>query len=364
MAYEQSKDEVTGSISSSDLPEDVVQGVSSVLEGEETVVVENVTTEGAISGDTTVAQVTRGGTFTASSSTKVLLFDTNEAVTVTVSPPAPGAPVQQAIVLGGGDDTLFFGGASGTPASFARTGSTDVGGAVIEAGAGNDTITGSSGNDTISGGVGDDSIMGGAGDDILRPGSGNDTVEGSTGWDVAQLQAGRSSWQITVTDGKLILVNETTSETKTLEGVEFVTFDDGTVVTALADQDQGNVARLYEVMLGREADAKGLQWWLTDQAKGFDLPAIAALFAQSAEFQALTDGKTDSEFLDGLYMQAFGRAADEAGKTYWLDELTNGVLSRAEVAASFAQSQEAIDQFDYIQIVGTNVDLGDINQGS
>ncbi len=46
--------------------------------------------------------------------------------------------------------------------------------AVVEGGAGNDTLYGSSGNDSLYGGDGNDSIFGGAGNDYLDGGAGND----------------------------------------------------------------------------------------------------------------------------------------------------------------------------------------------
>jgi Ca2+-binding RTX toxin-like protein len=56
-------------------------------------------------------------------------------------------------------------------------------GALISAGAGNDTIHAGSGNDTLQGDNGDDVLDGGAGIDLLQGGKGNDTLTGGDGAD-------------------------------------------------------------------------------------------------------------------------------------------------------------------------------------
>lgn len=77
-----------------------------------------------------------------------------------------------------------------------------VGIAMIDGGAGNDTITGSAGNDIIVGGSGTDRLAGGAGNDIYRLGRGdgaetlveNDATPGNT--DAAQFLAGIAAEQV------------------------------------------------------------------------------------------------------------------------------------------------------------------------
>jgi Ca2+-binding RTX toxin-like protein len=59
----------------------------------------------------------------------------------------------------------------------------DILGAVIDGGAGDDSILGGAGNDVIDGGAGNDVIDGGAGDDYIDGGSGADTIDGGTGND-------------------------------------------------------------------------------------------------------------------------------------------------------------------------------------
>ena len=56
--------------------------------------------------------------------------------------------------------------------------------AVIDGGAGDDTLTGGGGNDRLLGGLGNDCLNGGSGNDMLFGGAGNDTLIGGSGNDV------------------------------------------------------------------------------------------------------------------------------------------------------------------------------------
>ncbi|TND03514.1 MAG: hypothetical protein FD118_1333 [Rhodocyclaceae bacterium] len=110
-----------------------------------------------------------------------------------------GTATVERIEGNGGNDILAGTGSSDT-LDFSAT--ELVGIAMIDAGAGNDTVTGSAGNDIIVGGAGTDNLRGGQGNDTYRmgPGSGADTVmeddatAGST--DVAEFLAGIQADQI------------------------------------------------------------------------------------------------------------------------------------------------------------------------
>lgn len=98
------------------------------------------------------------------------------------------------------------------------------------------------------------------------------------------------------------------------------------------------VERLYTVILGRSSDPAGLKGWtealLSHQNTGIE---AAAGFVFSREY--LNMNKTDSEYIDDLYMAFMGRAADPAGKQAWLSRLAAGD-SRRMVFNGFAGSDE------------------------
>ncbi|GEP06081.1 DUF4214 domain-containing protein [Methylobacterium oxalidis] len=107
-----------------------------------------------------------------------------------------------------------------------------------------------------------------------------------------------------------------------------------------ADADAGDAARLYHTLLDRAPDASGLQYWSGALKGGVSDADAAQSFFASSEYQTKYAGLTDAAFVDMLYQNALGRQAESAGHDYWTGVLTQGG-SRATVAASFAESQEA-----------------------
>ncbi|MBO7453200.1 MAG: DUF4214 domain-containing protein [Clostridiales bacterium] len=102
---------------------------------------------------------------------------------------------------------------------------------------------------------------------------------------------------------------------------------------------QNFVKRLYKYTFGREADQDGLDYWTnilnTYQSNGGD---VAKTFINSTEFKSMN--YTNDQFVDVLYTVFFDRAADDAGRSYWLDKLNSGSISRTDAANSFVNSQE------------------------
>ncbi len=102
--------------------------------------------------------------------------------------------------------------------------------------------------------------------------------------------------------------------------------------------------RLYITVFDREADAVGLKYWLEQIASGAATYEDAVwAFQQSTEWQNTYGGTVDDgAFLDLLYQNVLDRAADDVGKSYWLELLSSGELSRTEVLAFFSESNEQI----------------------
>jgi Ca2+-binding RTX toxin-like protein len=86
--------------------------------------------------------------------------------------------------------------------------------AVINSGAGNDSITGTVGGDLINGEAGDDTINAGGGNDTINTGTGNDTVNGGAGYDsVFMNRSGETA--------------DTNIPSSSLQQVEFVSLSSG-----------------------------------------------------------------------------------------------------------------------------------------
>ena len=98
------------------------------------------------------------------------------------------------------------------------------------------------------------------------------------------------------------------------------------------------VERFYRVVLGREADAGGLNTWVSNLVSGKQVGAdIARGFIFSPEFT--NKHLNNIEYLTTLYKAFFNRDPDSAGMNIWLDKLATGT-PRAEVLDGFLFSKE------------------------
>ena len=139
--------------------------------------------------------------------------------------------------------------------------------------------------------------------------------------------AGRAYWSAAIEDGALSAAEVTRHF---LESAEFS--------NAVAP-----VARLYYSAFDRIPDAGGLAFWLKTAQAGASLDTIAEAFVMTPEFAEVYGAARNPEFLDLVYQNALGRAPDAAGKANWLEQLTQGQASRADVLTAIASSSEMAD---------------------
>ncbi|WP_323615054.1 DUF4214 domain-containing protein [Pseudomonas putida] len=234
-------------------------------------------------------------------------------------------------------------------------------GLVVATGNGNDVITvngdqntfidGGDGNDTIVTGNGNNTVIAGAGNNNVTTGSGTDTVvlsgadhtdivDTGAGYDVVQLDGSRDDY--TFTAGNSFNVNLTGNQTASITNAEFLTFVNGDTVETVAlanSEDEAAALRLYQGILGRDADLEGAKAFTNLVNDGTSLSDIANQFLNSAEFA----GAANEASINGLYSSLLDREADEAGSDAWEAVLANGG-SLADVAAAIAVSQEAQDR--------------------
>ena len=103
-------------------------------------------------------------------------------------------------------------------------------------------------------------------------------------------------------------------------------------------QVEGFVRRLYELVLGREADEAGLKAWTDQLIKKNNTGAEAAYgFVFSDEFKEKK--LSDKEYVDILYRTCLNREADENGAAAWI-ELLKVPFSREYVLRGFIESAE------------------------
>ena len=100
------------------------------------------------------------------------------------------------------------------------------------------------------------------------------------------------------------------------------------------------IARLYDAAYDRLPDEDGLISWTQSLAGGTTLLAIATTFLNSSEGQQIYGGLSNAQFVDTLYQTVLNRAADSGGRAVYLEALTNGTLTRAQMLVEFSESAE------------------------
>ncbi|WP_288381775.1 DUF4214 domain-containing protein, partial [uncultured Massilia sp.] len=210
--------------------------------------------------------------------------------------------------------------------------------------------------DTLRGDAGANVLVGGAGNDILEGRGGADRIDGGAGVDTVQLVgSGRADYTARFDNGQLVLThrNGGADGSDVVANVEVMRFTNAAADTSL----RGSMARLYEAVLGREADAAGLAAWTGAAEKGMALRDVAHAMLASAE-AALQPAAGDADFVAALYVRTLDRAADSTGLAYWTGLLGSGRLSRADVALAFADSAEKLARPVTLDVDVADTDIG------
>ncbi len=100
------------------------------------------------------------------------------------------------------------------------------------------------------------------------------------------------------------------------------------------------VDRLYHAFFLRYPDTDGLRYWVGVRGSGHSVQKVADGFAASDEFRLRYPGTEFGAFIDQIYRNVLGREPDAAGRDYWLTQLTARKVTRGTIVASFSESQE------------------------
>lgn len=125
------------------------------------------------------------------------------------------------------------------------------------------------------------------------------------------------------------------------------------------------VQQLYIGLLGRAADQAGLNFWINDIASGHrTLADVQTAFAASPEFQASYGSIASREALvTAIYTNLFERAPDAAGLAYWVgtdltaDQLIAGFLQYASPADQLVINNKVTVAQYYTEAAGVDVNL-------
>lgn len=106
-----------------------------------------------------------------------------------------------------------------------------------------------------------------------------------------------------------------------------------------------NIKELYQIMLGREADAEGLDYWVEKVTSGENsLGTLAFCVVDSDEFKMKSgnDAKQKSieEQIREIYQKMLNREPDDEGFKYWIENILSGKDTIGTLASCIAASEE------------------------
>lgn len=182
---------------------------------------------------------------------------------------------------------------------------------------------------------------------------GTQTVMGGAGYDVVNFTGSRSDFRSSFDGETTTLFNATTGSATILQDAEFIHFSNGGLIINANTVDQAVIARLYDGLLGRDADAVGLQYWWGMHDVGTSLSSIANSLLTSPEFAASHTAMTNTDFVGMLYHNLLGRDGSSSELAVYTGRIDAGA-TRADIAVQIAQSGESQGHLsDTIHIVHT-----------
>ena len=108
---------------------------------------------------------------------------------------------------------------------------------------------------------------------------------------------------------------------------------------------ESTVNSFYLAFYGRPADPAGMKYWAEQLSKaGGDINAIKTAFATSEEAQVRFGSDTAAERVTQVYQQLFNREPDAEGKAYWVDVVSKGHASVADVAIAVLGGAQGSDR--------------------
>ncbi len=103
------------------------------------------------------------------------------------------------------------------------------------------------------------------------------------------------------------------------------------------------VERLYTVALGRASEPEGKEFWVKQVVEEGKTGADCARFFLLDADEFMKRNLSVEDFVETLYATFFDRESDAAGKKGWIDAISSGAKTRAEVVNDFIESTEWCD---------------------
>lgn len=200
-----------------------------------------------------------------------------------------------------------------------------------------DTLRGSAARDTLVGNPDADVLMGLAGNDSLQGGGGDDTIDGGDGVDTAVYSTTRSATSLQ-RQGTTLKIDAGQDGSDTVSNVERFRFADQSVAFDL-DGSAGTVAKIIGALLGKaylqDKGIVGLGLSLIDGGMTYqqavNLVVAEPVFAQLAGASA-GGAVSNAQFVDFVYRNVTGSAADSATRAELVGLLDNGLFTQESLA--------------------------------
>jgi Domain of unknown function (DUF4214) len=185
----------------------------------------------------------------------------------------------------------------------------------------------------------------------------NEIISGSEKIDTVIFSSPSPSYKISYSYEIIIVQNIGSGEEDRLTNVERIKFADKSMAFDITG-NAGKAYRVYKAAFARDpqsGDMSGLGFWISRIDNGMDMVEVAARFIDSPEFRGLYgQNPSNADFLTKVYTNVLGRAPDQGGYSWWLNELnTNPTKTKAKVLADFAESGE--NQAGVASLIGNGI---------
>lgn len=198
--------------------------------------------------------------------------------------------------------------------------------------------------DVVLSGLGaGNTVTGNALNNLIEVLNGSWIVDGGQGRDTVRLAADLADYRIdqqTVDASSQVTLIGPTGKL-VLQNIEAIEFGDGTLVQT-ADALVGDLYALYQTIFERNPDFAGLKFWHDALDTRASLTQVAASFLASEEFSTQTGPQSTADFVAMLYYDILGRNADASGVEFWTAQIDEQHASRADVLLGVLQSNEAV----------------------
>lgn len=117
-------------------------------------------------------------------------------------------------------------------------------------------------------------------------------------------------------------------------------------VSATWGQSQASIdlaQQMYVAYYGRPGDPGGINFWAQEFDQSPDLGLALSAFGSSLEYEQSFGSLTNEQLVAGLYAQLFNRAPDPGGLAFYVDRLTRGVSTLANIAKQIADGTTGSD---------------------